>query len=531
MVTKGLRISRCGLLAACGLGLNLVWCTLMGHTLGFLSSALGMEAWLNPRLFFLGGILVMAVAYLIAPRAIKRADGILRFVLPLLAAVGTACFGLSYHQTFFDPAALAVGGLFVAGVSYLWLVARYILLLGRTQGFSCTVASIAGGLMVKLPILIALSVLAGPEVQVTVAIVAPIASAFVFEACCALARKDSPVSALVGSEGLLPAHRGEEGGVAAEDPAHASGARMRGRTVFGVPALPRLARDPALGDRRAAYLLMVTSAVALAVIRSVSYLGMWGNTNASVSTMVPWLTGFVVPALCVAVFAYGLLILTTDCSLPIRFQPALLLILLGLFVVAIQANPGGASLTFLTDVIQVDELFAHLLFWAVVAAALEVLDAPSYRVIGFAATWYAAASIAWVILLGHASIVDTLLVMLATYALVIGILYASWFSARRRTDGGIPREGQLQGSASAGGGEDETPLMKTVVDTCQVMAGRYGLSPRETEVFILLAQGRTRAFIQDELVLSGSTVKTHVSHIYAKMDVHDRQEMMDLIWN
>uniref|UniRef100_UPI0022E614DA response regulator transcription factor n=1 Tax=Eggerthella sinensis TaxID=242230 RepID=UPI0022E614DA len=60
---------------------------------------------------------------------------------------------------------------------------------------------------------------------------------------------------------------------------------------------------------------------------------------------------------------------------------------------------------------------------------------------------------------------------------------------------------------------------------------RYGLSPRETEVFTLLAQGRTRAFIQDELVLSGSTIKTHVSHIYAKMDVHDRQEMMDLIWN
>ena len=62
------------------------------------------------------------------------------------------------------------------------------------------------------------------------------------------------------------------------------------------------------------------------------------------------------------------------------------------------------------------------------------------------------------------------------------------------------------------------------------LAERGGLTPRETEVFVLLAQGRTRAFIQDELVLSGSTVKTHVSHIYAKMGVHDRQEMMDLIW-
>ena len=49
-------------------------------------------------------------------------------------------------------------------------------------------------------------------------------------------------------------------------------------------------------------------------------------------------------------------------------------------------------------------------------------------------------------------------------------------------------------------------------------------------MFTLLAQGRTRAFIQEELVLSGGTVKTHVTHIYAKMGVHDRQEMMDLIW-
>ena len=53
---------------------------------------------------------------------------------------------------------------------------------------------------------------------------------------------------------------------------------------------------------------------------------------------------------------------------------------------------------------------------------------------------------------------------------------------------------------------------------------------REAKTFVLLAQGRTRIFLQEELVLSGSIVKTHVSHICTKLDVHDRQEMMDLIW-
>ena len=531
MVTKKLFISRCGLLAAGGLGLNLVWCTLMGHTLGFLSSALGMETWMNPRLFFLGGILVMAVGYLIAPRAIKRADGMLRFVLPLLAAAGTACFGLSYHQTFFDPAMLAVGGLFVAGLCYLWLVARYILLLSRTQGFSCTVVSIAGGLIVKLPILMTLSALASPEVQVTIAIAAPVVSAVVFEACCALARKDSQM--FVSPYGMSPLSPSDAKSpeIASVEFSNSPGITSCRRTVFGVPVLSLPGSGPVRSDRRTAYLLMVTSAVVLAVIRSVSYLGMWGNTNASVSTMVPWLTGFVAPALCVLVFAYGLLVLTADRSLAVRFQPALLLILLGLFVVAIQANPEGATLTFLTDVIQVDELFAHLLFWAVTAAALEVLNVPSYRVIGFAAALYAGTSIAWVILLSRASIVVTLLVMLSTYALVVGILYSSWFSARRHTDGEPGGENRLSGDAHAKAGDADAPLAKTIADTCLTMAQRYGLSPRETEVFVLLAQGRTRAFIQDELVLSGSTVNTHVSHIYVKMDVHDRQEMMDLIWS
>ena len=97
MGNRGLQINPVGVLASCGLGLNLVWCTLMGHTLGFMSSTAGMDAWANPRLFFLAGILLCTAAFATAPRALKRADGMLRFVLPLLSAFGTACFGMSFH--------------------------------------------------------------------------------------------------------------------------------------------------------------------------------------------------------------------------------------------------------------------------------------------------------------------------------------------------------------------------------------------------------------------------------------------------
>ena len=72
-------------------------------------------------------------------------------------------------------------------------------------------------------------------------------------------------------------------------------------------------------------------------------------------------------------------------------------------------------------------------------------------------------------------------------------------------------------------------VSQIITNRCQSLAVERRLSPRETEVFILLAQGRTRALIQEELVLAENTVKTHIAHIYAKLDVNNRQDMMDLV--
>ena len=45
----------------------------------------------------------------------------------------------------------------------------------------------------------------------------------------------------------------------------------------------------------------------------------------------------------------------------------------------------------------------------------------------------------------------------------------------------------------------------------------------------LLARGRTSPVIQEKLFLSHNTVKTHVRHIYAKMDIHSQQELIDIV--
>lgn len=64
---------------------------------------------------------------------------------------------------------------------------------------------------------------------------------------------------------------------------------------------------------------------------------------------------------------------------------------------------------------------------------------------------------------------------------------------------------------------------------CAELAGRFGLTGRESEVLGFLARGRNVAHIQDELTLSRNTVKSYVANVYRKLGVHSHQELLDLV--
>ena len=57
-----------------------------------------------------------------------------------------------------------------------------------------------------------------------------------------------------------------------------------------------------------------------------------------------------------------------------------------------------------------------------------------------------------------------------------------------------------------------------------------GLSTREFEIAVLLAQGRTNARIAAHLAIEVATVKTHIRHINEKLGTTNRHEIAALAW-
>ena len=78
--------------------------------------------------------------------------------------------------------------------------------------------------------------------------------------------------------------------------------------------------------------------------------------------------------------------------------------------------------------------------------------------------------------------------------------------------------------ADAGGGADPLLLAK-----CQTLGAMYDLSPREIQVLGYLARGRNARYIEEKLLISQSTVKSHMHKIYDKFDIHSQQRLMDFI--
>lgn len=64
---------------------------------------------------------------------------------------------------------------------------------------------------------------------------------------------------------------------------------------------------------------------------------------------------------------------------------------------------------------------------------------------------------------------------------------------------------------------------------CDELEESLGISQREKEVLYYLARGYNHGYIARKLFISENTVRTHVRHIYAKLNVNSREGLLDFI--
>ena len=65
--------------------------------------------------------------------------------------------------------------------------------------------------------------------------------------------------------------------------------------------------------------------------------------------------------------------------------------------------------------------------------------------------------------------------------------------------------------------------------SCKEITLKYKLTERESEILRLVALGRSAKYVAGELFISHNTAKSHIKHVYEKLNIHSKQELIDLI--
>lgn len=453
-----------------------MWPDMLGHCAGLATAndplaSLG----LNARFFWSAGLALGAFGIAAAPALTRRLDKPFAVIVPLCGIACTVLYALSASFPAAAVTAILCAALCAAG--YAWFEVRLISLTARLPQFSLIVLVLVASRVLKM-VCVTVTGLLPEGVQVAATVAAPL---------------------LTGIAVLISAN--------VADRAAASPALLK-----GMAELP-FARSSVLSDTTTAYVFLVATAVLSAVARSVSILGYWGSEN----VIGPDYVAFVLPVgIALAVAVYFAFFRLRESEMLSHLVLLFLIVLGGLFL----QNDAFVSALGLPAVVgaqasMATELFSQFLFWVAMIAAMRMGGVSPYRAVGVAEGCMSTAALFLGIALFGRGYLEDAMAAAATY----GTLVVVWYLLRRTQ--------KLNEHAAVAQEGAEDP----VVLACEAVAAERGLSPRESEVLLLLAQGRSRAFIQSELFLSDGTVKTHIRHIYQKLDVHSKQELISLIQN
>ncbi len=173
---------------------------------------------------------------------------------------------------------------------------------------------------------------------------------------------------------------------------------------------------------------------------------------------------------------------------------------------------------------QLGSLVAGIILWCMVASLVKDTKLPAALLFSCALVCTNAAQLAGAIvglLNAHAfGRGDLQLTAVALVAVYLVALVSIFLFKDKSLPGEEPSERpapSIEGSLAA------------LDDRCATLSCEHGLTPCESEILAHLGQGRTARAISEKLVVSENTVKYHIKSIYQKLDVHSRDEVIDLI--
>ena len=201
---------------------------------------------------------------------------------------------------------------------------------------------------------------------------------------------------------------------------------------------------------------------------------------------------------------------------------------------------------------QLGILVAGIILWCMVADAARVCKVPSTPLFSVCMLCVSFAQLAGTLFgffraeyLQPGDIALTAVALAALYA--VFMISTFLFKDRRFKDGSDRADASAEDSFTASGLDASSTSREqaaalsaellreereAALDArCAHIAERAAFTPREREVFALVARGKTNAAVAEELVVSENTVKFHLKNIYQKLGIHSKTEVMKLIEN
>ena len=246
-----------------------------------------------------------------------------------------------------------------------------------------------------------------------------------------------------------------------------------------------------------------------AVSRAFSPLGFWGDASiVGLEGLLSALPACIGYALCV-----GVVFRRCDSGSMFTRMAVGLLVMLGLLFLTDEImlkELGVAPVAIQTASVSV-ELYSNFLIWFASIMAARMLEWHPMRSLAMTEFVMSIFAVIMSLVLQYASHFGRYLLTLVLYIVVAVLVVVVWRA--RESAFSEATDGPSNGLAEA----------------CGRIAAERHLSPRETEVFELLAEGRSRPYIAERLVISDATVKSHTNSIYKKLGVHSKQEIIDLV--